>query len=77
MNDMHSDGWSWGFFGHGFGLVFWIVVIVVIVALVIGINARGSGGGARPSARELLKERYAKGEIDRDEYERKMNDLDR
>lgn len=74
---MHSDDWGWGFFGHGFGLVFWIVAIVLVVGLVMGLSGRGGGGRGRPSARELLKERYAKGEIDQEEYERKMKDLDR
>lgn len=76
---MHSDDWGWGFFGHGFGLVFWIVAIVLVVGLVMGLSGRGGGNGgrSRPSARELLKERYAKGEIDQEEYERKMKDLDR
>lgn len=73
---MHSDHWGWSFFGHGFGLLFWIVAIVLIVALVIGLSGRNSSRD-KPSARDILKERYAKGEIDREEYERKMNDLDR
>ena len=76
---MHSDDWGWGLFGHGFGLLFWIVAIVLVVGLVMGLSGRGGGNGGRgrPSAREVLKERYAKGEIDREEYERKMKDLDR
>lgn len=75
MNGIHSDGWGWGFFGHGFGLLFWIIAIALVVALVMGLRG-GNGSGNRPSARDVLKERYAKGEIDRDEYERKMKDLD-
>ena len=76
---MHSDDWGWGLFGHGFGLVFWIVAIVLVVGLVMGLSGRGGGNGGRstPNARDILKERYARGEIDRDEYERKMKDLDR
>ncbi|HSH28935.1 MAG TPA: SHOCT domain-containing protein [Thiohalobacter sp.] len=76
---MHSEDWGWGFLGHGIGLLFWIVAIVLIVGLVVGLSGRGGGGGSRstPSAREILKQRYAKGEIDREEYERKMKDLER
>ena len=75
---MHSGDFDWSFFTHGFGLVFWIVVIVLIVGLVMGQSGRDvdNGNHSKPDAREILKERYAKGEIDRDEYESKMKDLD-
>lgn len=73
---MHSDSWGWGFFGHGFGIVFWIILIAVAVTFVAGlVNVKG-----RPSSRspkEILKERYARGEIEREEYEQKLKDLER
>jgi putative membrane protein len=52
----------WGFMG----IAFWILLIALIVLLVRGTRpaARESGG---PAVR-LLEERYARGEITRDEF---------
>jgi uncharacterized membrane protein len=52
----------WGFTG----IAFWILLIALIVLLVRGTrpSARHSGG---PAAR-LLEERYARGEITRDDF---------
>lgn len=70
---------GWG--GHGFGwilmLLFWVLVIVGIAALIRGISSRpGVGSAAVPeSPLEILKRRYAKGEIDKAEFEEKKNAL--
>lgn len=65
-------GWGLGMFS--FVLVFWVLVLV---ALVLGIRWLVSQGGpAKPdSALEVLRQRYARGEIDRDEFEQKRRDL--
>ena len=68
------------FEGHGFGggvmWIFWILLVVVILWAVK--TAAGSGtnsAGKQRSALDILKERYAKGEIERDEFEQKRKDL--
>lgn len=73
---MNGD-WSWGFgFGHGlFGLLFWIVIIAVVVAVARGFGGRSTRPDTNP-ALAILKERYARGEIDKDEYERMRHDLE-
>jgi len=58
----------------------WILILVV-VAVVVWLLVRGqlsvSGLGAeRPGALDILKERYARGEIDREEFEQKKRDLE-
>lgn len=57
----------------------WIVILIVIVA-VVWLLVRGplAGGSQtdRRSALDILKERYARGEIGRDEFERKKRDLE-
>lgn len=76
------DGFSWGW-GMGFGMIsmvlFWVLIILGIVILVKWIAAGSSGsdsGAAREkTALDILKERYARGEIDREEFEQKKKDL--
>ena len=61
--------------------IIWILLIVLVIwgvkAAVGGGNSGGNSGGGSgpPSALEILKQRYARGEIDQDEYERKRQDL--
>ena len=77
-NGPHMFGWGWM---PGFGLMpilFWVLVAGLIVAVVRVSRARsiqGGPGGARSSGRAILEERYAKGEIQRDEYLQKKGDL--
>lgn len=72
--------WHDGFmFGGGFMWIFWILLIVLAVVLTVGLAQRraGIGSGARErTALDILKERYARGEIDREEFEQKRRDLD-
>jgi putative membrane protein len=46
-------------------IAFWVGVIVVIVRL---LNSRDANARRRSPALELLAERYARGEITRDEF---------
>jgi putative membrane protein len=78
-----GDGWGMmGGFGWGglMGLgmvVFWGLVIWGIVLLVRGLTSAGGGESSRQdtSALEIIKRRYAKGEINKEEYEEKKKDL--
>ncbi|OGO23285.1 MAG: hypothetical protein A2144_12090 [Chloroflexi bacterium RBG_16_50_9] len=58
-------------------IVFWGLVIWGIVALVRGVSLPSNGGSSNQtdSALEILKRRYARGEITREEYEEKKKDL--
>lgn len=65
-----------GMFGGSFMMFFWWIFIIVIVVTLVRWGLGGSFGGDRgKSATEILKERYAKGEISNEEFERKMKDL--
>ncbi len=73
------DGFGlWGV-GMGFGmLLFWGLVVVVIVALVRGFGSKSTGNEPQPRANtalDILGERYARGEIDKAEFEQKRRDL--
>lgn len=77
FHDMGNVGWGLGF-GWVFMILFWALVIVGIVAIVKWLIGSSSATGTPPSktARQILEERYAKGEIDREEFEQKKRDLE-
>ena len=66
------SGW-WMLFGGLLWIAFWGAVIYVIVALVRGTGRSTQAAQDDPVA--IVKQRYARGEIDRDEYERIHRDL--
>ncbi len=61
-------------FGGGM-LVFWVLVVVVIGLVVAWINRSQNKSGSSKAPLDILKERYAKGEIDKQEFETKKKDL--
>jgi putative membrane protein len=68
-----------GFAGGGFMGILWIVIAAV---LVVGIYRLVKPGSPAPRARdespeEILKQRYARGEIGKDLYEKTLADLRR
>jgi putative membrane protein len=53
-----------------------VLLIVAVVALVRWMGGgTGNGGGRVRTARDILDERYARGEIDREEYQRRRDDM--
>jgi putative membrane protein len=80
----HTLGWVRLFFGGLFMLLFWIALIAVIV-LVVRALMRSSGGAhvaasgptapSHDNALAILRERYARGEITKEEYDRIRQDI--
>jgi putative membrane protein len=72
-------GWGMGWFGGIFMIIFWILVLVALIFLIkwlIQTTNRGkSDAGNSNRALEILKERYARGEIDTAEFEEKKKAL--
>ena len=68
------DGYGGGWLGSIIMIAFWVVVIVGIVFLIRWL-ALSTKGGPEDSAIEILKKRYARGEIDKKEFEQKKKDL--
>ena len=71
---MYEGHW----FGGGFMWLFWILLIVVVLWVVKTATGNGDSNAASAksaSALEILKERYARGEIDLEEFENKKKHL--
>ena len=69
-------GWGGlGWMGPVFMLAFWALVITGGVFLVRYLVRQGRGGDRQESALEILKRRYARGEIEKEEFEAKRKDL--
>ena len=72
MGSGMMGGFSWMWLMPIFFIVFWGLVIWGIRGL---SGPRGSDSPKADSALELLKKRYARGEISKEEYEDKKRDL--
>ena len=78
MNQWNSF-WGWGMgLGFVFMLLFWGFIILGITALIRWLMTQSSPSRSSrdKSAMEIVQERYARGEIDREEYEQKRRDLE-
>ena len=66
MNYIAQQNW-----GVAMGL-WWIIGIVIFLSVIFLILKTGTSKGKRKKEREILKQRYSRGEIDLIEYERQM-----
>lgn len=75
-------GWGGGNWLGPFGMFFWFLILALLIAAAVWFVRRSDRSvaelppsGRHSSALDLLEERYARGEIDRDEYLQKKRDL--
>jgi putative membrane protein len=66
-----------GFFGMGLGWIVWLIIIVVIVWVIFRFKGdiRGHYYKSSESPLDIIKKRYANGEIRKEEFDRTKNDL--
>ena len=75
--DMMDWGGGWGWFGVVHLVLWWFLILLGIVVLAKWLFGGGSGGRQAGEDRALgvLRERYARGEIGKEEFEQKRRDL--
>jgi putative membrane protein len=67
----------------GFGAIFVILIVILVILFIVWFAARGRRGGgtvnwglsSRRDPLEIAKERYAHGEINKDQFETIKKDL--
>ena len=76
-----SDGWGWPIW-HGFGWLFMLLLIVLIVLGIVvlfrslaGGPKRGGEEGGGDRAMAILRERYARGEITKEQLDQMTKHL--
>lgn len=73
---MDGYGMAGGFgFGGIFMILWWVLIIVGVVALVKWVVMSSGGRSGDSQALEILKQRYARGEIDEQEFQKRKREL--
>lgn len=85
---MYGYGNGWGMMGDGYGsmggfnLVFWLLAFVLLAGAVVwfmrsspSIRMGRQASAGPTSGLDLLEQRYARGEVNREEYLQKKDDL--
>ena len=73
----HMDGFGWGMMGMG-----WLIMLVIIGLIVWAVIQTTNTSSRRnndptESAQRILADRFARGEIDDEEYRRRSDELGR
>jgi len=77
MHGYWGGPWGFGWMGGIFMLIFWILLIIGIVWFVrCMVAGRSCRIEHNTTPLDILKQRYAKGEIEKKEFEEKKKDLE-
>lgn len=75
----YGMGYGMGWFGGIIMAVFWVLVIIGLVFLIRWLAASAKAGtrgtGVVESPLDILKKRYARGEMNKEEFEEKKKDI--
>ncbi|WP_432198840.1 SHOCT domain-containing protein [Streptomyces sp. bgisy027] len=76
--DHDVSGWGWFAMSAGM-ILFWALIITVVVLLARALNSphehTHTHTPVAPTPEDILRERLARGEIDEEEYRRRLNAL--
>lgn len=70
----HDFGWGWIFMGP----VFWLIIIGIVVYAIVSNSKRGFNQnfpGPNETPLDIIKKRYAKGELNKEQFEQMKKDL--
>jgi putative membrane protein len=72
-----SDGWRDGYFGfHAAMHLIWYAALIGIAAIIVFyLIKRFPKTDNRPNALDVLKERYARGDLSKDDFDRMRKDI--
>lgn len=68
-NHMYDEGHFWGM-----NWIWWAILVILIIGIFFGLSSFRPGKSGN-SALDVLRERYARGEIDKDEFEERRRML--
>ena len=71
----YGGGWAWMAAGWIMMLAFWVLVIAGAVVAVRWMNTRGGAGRPPETPLEILRRRYAAGELTKEQFESMKRDV--
>ena len=75
---MHWPGFGFGILPIFLVMFFWVVIAALVVFLMVKIvNAASGHRGAKSEAEEILKQRYARGELTTQQYDEMLEHIRR
>jgi len=80
VSEVMDNGMMGGSMGYWmiFNMIFWLLITVGIVFLIFWVFNKIKGSEMKPkeeTALDILKKRYARGEINKEEFEEKKKDI--